>query len=175
MINKIGKNKGFTVIETLVVIVIIAILAAIVASNVSAQKTKAENAKKITDIRGYIEALQLYYFDHVSFPIDDNANNGCCLGNPKKSNCWYVSPCNTLNSQLAPYFPGLPTDISASNNGYVYFSTSYSGEECDNINVVCDNFSIMWKIRGANQPCKIGRQVNGTSSYTWCQYILREL
>ncbi|MEP6710309.1 MAG: prepilin-type N-terminal cleavage/methylation domain-containing protein, partial [Candidatus Saccharibacteria bacterium] len=76
-------QKGFTIIEILVVIVVIGILAAIVTVAYNGVQTRAENTKTINAIGGYAKALQIYYSDNSAFPTQgivpclDVANARC--------------------------------------------------------------------------------------------------
>ncbi|MDD4412610.1 MAG: DUF1566 domain-containing protein [Patescibacteria group bacterium] len=61
-------NKGFTLIEVLVVIVIIGILATLVTVALGATKVNARDAKRISDIKQMQTALELYYNEESTYP-----------------------------------------------------------------------------------------------------------
>lgn len=63
------KNKrGFTLIELLVVIAIIGILATIVMVSLNTARSKARDARRVSDIRQTQLALQMYYDANGSYP-----------------------------------------------------------------------------------------------------------
>ena len=64
-------QRGFTLIEIMVVIVILGILAAIVAPNVLGNVDKAQSQKVRSDIRGIDSALQFYKLDHFNYPTTE--------------------------------------------------------------------------------------------------------
>lgn len=63
-----NKNKGFTIIELIVVIAIIGVLAGIVAVNVSQYLKNARDARRKADISQIRAALEMYYADNVRYP-----------------------------------------------------------------------------------------------------------
>jgi len=62
------KQKGFTLIELLVVIAIIGILATIVMVSLNTARSKARDARRVSDIRQLQLALQMYYDSVGSYP-----------------------------------------------------------------------------------------------------------
>src|SRR5437868_8229422 len=63
-----SKDKGFTLIEHLVVIVIIGILAAIAIPIFLHQREKANDAAQKADLNGVATAVETYYVDNNAFP-----------------------------------------------------------------------------------------------------------
>ncbi len=62
------KNKGFTLIEIMVVIVILGLLAGLVVPNVMGSVDQANIQKVVTDIQGYEGALDQYRLDVGRYP-----------------------------------------------------------------------------------------------------------
>lgn len=69
--KKIKNNKGFTLMEMLIVVAIIAILVAIAIPSFTAQLEKAREAADIANIRSaYAEAMVKYLdSDNATFPV----------------------------------------------------------------------------------------------------------
>jgi len=71
MLNKIKKdNKGFTLIEILIVVVVIGILAGVMlrAINVEDVRRKTRDSQRISDLKKFQTALELYFVDHRTYP-----------------------------------------------------------------------------------------------------------
>ena len=66
-------NKGFTLIELLVVVAIIGILAAIVLTALSSAREKTRDAKRISELRQLVNAIEMYRLDN-----NGNAPLGFC-------------------------------------------------------------------------------------------------
>lgn len=99
-------NRGFTLVELLVVISIIGILAALIVANFVGARSRASDATKKADLRSIKTALQLFHNDYNIFP---EAANGLyirgCGVDP------LVSPSNCL--------PGEPFSAGAGSTVYM--------------------------------------------------------
>lgn len=70
--NKTLK-RGFTLIELLVVIAIIGILASVIMVSLGSARSKAADAKKMSDIRSLMSAIELYKNDNDALPANFQA------------------------------------------------------------------------------------------------------
>ena len=66
-----NKQKGFTLLEVMVVIVILGILASMVVPNLMGNKDKADQQKAISDIVALENALDLYRLDNSIYPTTE--------------------------------------------------------------------------------------------------------
>jgi general secretion pathway protein G len=66
--KKYSKNKGFTLLEIIVVVTIIAILAAYIAPKVAGRVDDARISKAKSDIRVLESSLELYKLDNFLYP-----------------------------------------------------------------------------------------------------------
>lgn len=65
------KQRGFTLLEVMVVIVILGVLASLVVPNLLGNKEKADQQKAVTDISSLEQSLEMYKLDNSVFPTTD--------------------------------------------------------------------------------------------------------
>lgn len=94
-------QKGFTLVELLIVIVVIAILAAIAVSSFNTVQTKARNAQTISTVKSYRDALLAYGGQSGVYPIP--AGQSACLGEGYPAGCWGGTNNSTFNDAIRPY------------------------------------------------------------------------
>jgi general secretion pathway protein G len=82
--NRLPRQRGFTLIEIMVVVVILGILAALVAPNVIRRVDDARVTKAQQDIRAYETALNLYRMDNFRYPTIRNWKEGGYIDGMKK-------------------------------------------------------------------------------------------
>ncbi len=70
--KKSKLNKGFTLVELLVVISIIGILTTLLMVNFVGTREKANDSKKVQDLNSIKNALRMYYNDNQSYPTGTN-------------------------------------------------------------------------------------------------------
>jgi general secretion pathway protein G len=104
-------QKGFTLIEMLVVISIIGLLATLVAANLNSARSRARDAERKSDMKNIQTALRIYYNDNGRYPANDGSNqmracepgtNSCVWGEE-----WNVG--TTVYMQTLPKDPLSPT------------------------------------------------------------------
>jgi len=69
--NKSKQQKGFTLLEIMVVIVILGVLASMVVPNLMSNKDKADRQKVISDVIALENALDMYKLDNSIYPSTD--------------------------------------------------------------------------------------------------------
>lgn len=132
------KQKGFTIVELLIVIVVIAILAAITIVAYNGIQQRAANAQTTQATKEYMKAMQLYYTDNGIYP----PTNGC-LGNGYKTNnclsqngtaaCFGLGSSGigtTVNSDLQTYLGNnlpMPSQQPSPCGGTTYFGIYTNG------------------------------------------------
>ncbi|PSW03377.1 type II secretion system protein GspG [Photobacterium lipolyticum] len=65
------KQRGFTLLEVMVVIVILGVLASLVVPNLLGNKEKADQQKVVTDISALEQSLDMYKLDNSVYPSTD--------------------------------------------------------------------------------------------------------
>ena len=98
---KYGLNRGFTIVELLVVIVVIGILAAITVVSYTGISQKAIAVSLQSDLASAKKKLQMYYTDYGSYPTAPLTNN--CPTSPVNDPkyCLKTSSGNTFTYTLA--------------------------------------------------------------------------
>lgn len=63
------KQRGFTLLEMMVVLVILGILASLVVPSLMGNKDKADHQKAVSDIVALENALDMYKLDNYRYPL----------------------------------------------------------------------------------------------------------
>ncbi len=116
-LTKPASQRGFTLIEIMVVVIILGILAAIVAPNVIGRIDDAQAARVQQDLRGIESALKFYRLDNFSYPTSEQGL-GALVAKP-------ADP-NIKNWKTGGYLDRLPEDPWG--NQYQYLSPGNNGE-----------------------------------------------
>ncbi len=103
----INTKRGFTLIELLVVVAIISLLSSVVLASLNSARTKAREARRLSDLHQLDNALTLYVTDNGSYP--------------GSSGTYYWIDDDQLG--LAPYLPNVPgvKDPQGYHYAYVVF------------------------------------------------------
>jgi len=145
---KFKKNKGFTVIELLVVIGLIAVLvgALIFLINPVAQLQRSRDARRKADLRQIQSALELYRSDQLTYPTPASVLNcGSSLQ-------------GTVNGNLITYITKIPCDPKTGAS-YIYVPASPTSP--------ASSYTIMACLENANDPDKTSPNSCPSSYYSY--------
>ncbi len=124
-----NKQKGFTLIELLVVIAILGILSTLAVVSLQNARTKGRDARRVSDVKQIQTALELYYNDQTSYPVEATAVTLGATGQTTLSsdNGFSDSPSGTTYVANVPTAP-TPADGSCTSaqNNYSYTSADGS-------------------------------------------------
>ncbi len=147
-----GKNKGFTIVELLIVIVVIGILALLVITTYAGIQQKARNTKRSFDVAAIQTQLEAFYQANGYYPNLTDMNSAAFLSASLKSldQQALVDPSNATQSKT---FLSAPAAKS-----YSYVATNAAGATCDGASPAdqaCANYTLTATFEG---------QVNGAST-----------
>lgn len=123
---KVGKlDKGFTIVELLIVIVVIGILAAIVVVAYNGVQNRAKSTQVVTGVNQYVKAFVSYTAEKNVYPIATGFI--ACFGG--------VNDCNgganaaqtaALASELSPYTNGASNTLLRSTSTLINYTVNYT-------------------------------------------------
>jgi len=115
--QRVKYNQGFTLIEILVVMVIIGVIAVLGIGNFQSSQLKARDTARKSDLRQITTALEAYYNDYGSYPLDINGEVAGCAGGQA---CSWGETFTDDNGTV--YMVNLPLE-SRDTSSYYYSST----------------------------------------------------
>ena len=123
--NNEQLSLGFTMIELLIVIVILGILSAVGLGAFSSAQLKSRDSNRKSNLKGIATALEVYYNDYGSYPLDDGGGTGeiagCGIGGAEV--CSYGAQWQDDNGTV--YMVQIPEDPTANTFFYVSDGTEY--------------------------------------------------
>lgn len=159
-----NKNRGFTLIELIIVITIIAILTAIILAALGESREKSRNTARISQIQEYQKAFNLYYSGSGHYPrFGDGQTATMCLGDYDDNACWQggnsIVERSVISDAVVPQYMGrIPegeTITFGQGSGATYEGMTYTHENYGK------SYTIRYFMEGNNRPCVLD---NTTSS-----------
>ena len=154
------KQKGFTIVELLIVIVVIAILAAITIVAYNGIQTRARNTQVTAGVNVYYKAITEYYAVYSIYPGSTNLR--ACLGSGYPSDqCWNgvsgtVATNATIDANLSEFISQRPTLATS------LFSIGLGNNIRAGALYDYNNRKIVYYLQGAGQNCGL----SGSSGFT---------
>ena len=136
MIGIDKKQKGFTIVELLIVIVVIGILAAIVITTYSGIQAKARNAKRQTDIQSVQTQLEAYFSQNGHYPslTDMNGSSWISTNMPSLDIHALEDPSSNCTSSCLVAAPAAKS--------YAYAVTDSNGNACETDDTTCAKYTL---------------------------------
>lgn len=133
---KLENERGFTLIEMMIVVAIIAILVAILVPNFIRARAQAQTASCEANLKEIATVLELYQTDHQQYPAVSGAQ-----------------PVTNADPNLSPYMKQTPVDPANPSGQYTYQIAGASGTP--GYTIICP---------GAHDPGTLGAIGGSTSS-----------
>jgi type IV pilus assembly protein PilA len=121
-------NKGFTLIELLVVVAIIGLLSSVVLASLNTARMKAEDARRIGDLRGLQLAIEFYIDKFGHYP---NENSSPALVSTDWYNGNWGTPADYIESLLVgnQFISSWPNDPHEGDVTHYYYYVFYTASE----------------------------------------------
>ena len=133
-----SKQRGFTIVELLIVIVVIGILAALVITTFTGIQQKARDTERTTDVKAIHGQVEAYYAQNGKYPTLANLNDSTWRGTNMKG----------LDAEALKDPKGSAQTLVASPSGTAY-SYAVTPANCDNAsNGDCTGYTLTATLEG---------------------------
>lgn len=143
--KKLG-NRGVTIIELLVLLVIVGILAGLVISTRAGIDQKEDNTTRQRDVGELRDELEAYYSQYNKYPTLGSLNDAS----------WRASSMKGLDKEVLrdPSSKSYNLAAKPAKNVYAYTVTSASGGPCDDVKVACTQYTLTATLEGGGTYVK---------------------
>jgi prepilin-type N-terminal cleavage/methylation domain-containing protein len=143
MISLNKQNKGFTIVELLIVIVVIGILAGLVITTYNGIQQKARNTERTTDLKTFQSQLEAYYANNGRYPTSTD------LGSTSANNLTFIAGAGTTGLKgmdketlRDPKAAAADYSLSTSATPTNKYSYAPSPGTCDNTTTDCTSYKL---------------------------------
>lgn len=153
--RQLQPQKGFTIIEMIIVLVIIGILAALIIFSYNGVRSRDRDALRQENIETIQSYLEIHYAEKSSYPTLSQINNSKwrtdnlpeLQAGSLQDPGWQKDGECASDSQAM--LIGTPTD-----NCYAYSPTAANGESCNNKNRPCAHYTLTARLESGEEYIK---------------------
>jgi prepilin-type N-terminal cleavage/methylation domain-containing protein len=151
MISLKKNNKGFTIVELLIVLIVIGILILLVLTTYSGIRAKSRNVSRQNDIDAISTQLESFYSQNGYYPSLADMNSQSWLNANMKllNQNALVDPSSTTSSKMLADKP--------TKDEYSYEVSASNGLSCEKQDTNCAQYTLTAEYEGS---------VNGSNTYT---------
>ena len=146
MHSLLKRQKGFTIVELLIVIVVIGILATLVIVTFTGIQQKARNTKRQTDINAVNSHVEAYYAQNGYYPTLAHLNDATWRGTNMKG----LDP----DALKDPKGSASTLVAAPAANSYAYAVTDDAGASCATDETTCAKFTLTATLEGGGTYAK---------------------
>jgi len=145
-VKKFKSQKGFTLIELLVVIAIIGILSSVILASLNSARGKGQDAARISNLKSFKLALEMYYDDNNGYPTSNGSVNGDVLLSD-----------SVLKGKLVPNYISSISPLLISDGVRYYTNGATSG--------VSTAYDMLFYLAKTNSWCRTGTLPGNTGDW----------
>jgi Tfp pilus assembly protein PilE len=140
------SERGVTVIELLVLLVIIGILAGLIISTHAGIAEKERNTERQRDVGELRDELEAYYSQYNKYPALAQVNNAS----------WRQANMKGLDREVLrdPSSSSYKLAAMPAKDVYAYTVTSPSGKACDDVTITCTQYTLTATLEGGGTYVK---------------------
>lgn len=172
--NTLARNKGFTLVELLVVISIIAILSVVGITVFSGVQTSARDAKRKADIDAIYTALEIYYSVNGRYP---EVNASCTSGTTSACNNYFYSTAGSswISALVPNYMRQVPVDPK-NNAGAPWTNGNYS-YAYGNVGPTGQYYDLTTQLENTSDSarCGVKNYKFFWNNQSWCPYYSNQI
>lgn len=143
MVSLAKRNKGFTIVELLIVIVVIGILATLVIVTFTGIQQKGRNTQRKTDINALQSHVEAYYAETGYYPTLANINDATFRSDNMKG----LDPATLVDPK------GTATTLNGGGSSANQYGYTVGPVGCDNTGTtLCDDYRLEATLEGATAP-----------------------
>ncbi len=165
MISLKKRNKGFTIVELLIVIVVIGILALLVITTYSGIQAKARNSKRSSDVKSLQTHVEAFFSQNGYYPSIADLNSPSWRATNMKSidPLALKDPSSTCDPSPAS---GSSTCIVAAPaaKAYAYAVQNSAGASCESDDTTCVKYTLTATFEGtvSGQTTAVAKNLDGS-------------
>lgn len=154
--KQFSPNKGFTIIELMVVIVILFILSALIALTASGVQSKNRNGDRQADIDTLRGQLESYYAGTDTYPTVENLNDATWRTKhlPHLKEESMNDPRWKTDTEGCSKDGKIAMSTAPAANCYSYQVTASDGSPCDNDKTPCAHYTLTATLEGGDKYVK---------------------